>query len=49
MKAYITKNVGDGDILLETGRGVVRRYGMWNSWRVDMDGDKVWTVKKIKE
>ena len=23
-----------------------RRYGIWNSWRVDPEGDKVWNVKK---
>jgi hypothetical protein len=26
-----------------------RRYGMWNSKKVDWEGDKEWTVKKIKE
>jgi hypothetical protein len=39
--------VGDGDILVETGRGGMgRRYGMWNSWRVDWEGNKIWSVKK---
>jgi hypothetical protein len=33
-----------GDILMET---VGRRYGMCNSQRVNQEGDKVWTVKKI--
>jgi hypothetical protein len=28
--------------------GVERRYGMWNSQRVDWERDKIWTVKKIK-
>jgi hypothetical protein len=28
--------VEGGDILMETGGG--RRYGMWNSWRVDLVG-----------
>jgi hypothetical protein len=23
-----------------------RRYGMWNRQRVDLEGDKIWTVKK---
>jgi hypothetical protein len=32
-----------GDILLEM---VGRRYGMWNSQRVDWDGGKIWTIKK---
>jgi hypothetical protein len=31
--------------VLET-REVGRRYGMWNSQRVDQNGDKVWTVKR---
>jgi hypothetical protein len=42
---------GIGDILLETGgwaEGV--RYRMKNRWRVDQEGDQIWTVKeKIKE
>jgi hypothetical protein len=37
--------VGSGDLLLETGDGG-KRCGMWNSWRMDWEGDKVWTVKK---
>jgi hypothetical protein len=28
-------------------QGVGRRCGMWNSQRVDWEGDKVWTVKKV--
>lgn len=37
-----------GNIFLETGaRG---RYGIWNSWRVYQEGDKVWTLKnKLKK
>jgi hypothetical protein len=35
-----------GDIHVETG-GVGRRYGMWNSGRVDGEGSKIWRVKKI--
>jgi hypothetical protein len=35
--------VGGGDVLLETGG---RRYGIWNSQRVDQEEDEVWTVKK---
>ena len=27
-------------------RGVGRRYGMWNSWRVDREGSKILSVKK---
>ena len=27
-------------------RGLGRRYGMWNSRRVDGEGDKIWSVKK---
>jgi hypothetical protein len=34
-----------GDILVEVG-GMGRRYGMWNSWRVDWEGNKIWSVKK---
>jgi len=25
-----------------------RRYGMWNSWRVDWKGNKIWSVKERK-
>ena len=25
-----------------------RRYGMWNSWKMDQEGNKIWRVKKIK-
>jgi hypothetical protein len=35
--------VGLGHPLGDEGR---RKCGMWNSQRVDRDGDKVWTVKK---
>jgi hypothetical protein len=35
--------VGDGDILVETGAG--RRYGMCNSWRMNWEGNKIWSVK----
>jgi hypothetical protein len=35
---------GGGDILVEMGHGW--RYGMWNSQRVDWEGDKIWVVKK---
>jgi hypothetical protein len=34
------------DIVMETGGK--RRYGMWNSQRVDWEGGKIWSVKKIK-
>jgi hypothetical protein len=27
---------------------VGRRYGMWNSWRVDGWGDKIWRIKNKK-
>jgi hypothetical protein len=26
---------------------VGRRYEMWNSQRIDMEGDKIWIVKKM--
>jgi hypothetical protein len=35
---------GWGDILVETV-GVGRRYGMWNSQRVDWEENNIWTVK----
>jgi hypothetical protein len=35
--------VGSGDILVEMAGG---RYGIWNSQRMDWDGNKIWTVKK---
>jgi hypothetical protein len=28
-------------------KGVGRRYGMWNSQRVDQEGDKIWSIKKL--
>ena len=37
--------VGVGTPLGDRGR----RYGMWNSQRVNLEGHKVRTVKKIKE
>jgi hypothetical protein len=33
---------GGGNILVEEGR----RYGMWNSQRVDQEGNKIWSIKK---
>jgi hypothetical protein len=39
--------VGSGDILVETG-GTVWKYRMWNCWKVDLEGNKIWSVKKIK-
>lgn len=38
---------GDEDIFLETGWGgaVGKRYGMWNSQRVNQKDDKIWVVK----
>jgi hypothetical protein len=38
---------GGGGILVERGREG-RRYGMWNSQRVDWEGYKIWTMKKTK-
>jgi hypothetical protein len=32
-----------GDILVEMGAG--RRYRMWNSQRVDWEGNKIWSVE----
>jgi len=32
---------------MEMGRG--KRYGRWNSQRIDQEVDKVWTLKMIKE
>jgi hypothetical protein len=30
-------------------RGGGRRCGMWNSWRLDWEEDKVWMIKKINK
>jgi hypothetical protein len=38
---------GVGTYSWRYGRG--RRCAIKNSWRVEWEGDKVWTVKKIKE
>jgi hypothetical protein len=35
-----------GYILMETGWG--SRYEMLNSQRVDLKGDKIWSVKNVK-
>jgi hypothetical protein len=35
------------DIFLEMG-GMGKNYGMWKSQRADREGDKDWTVKKVK-
>jgi hypothetical protein len=29
----------------QVGWGVGKRYGMWNSWKVD-GGNKIWSLKK---
>jgi hypothetical protein len=29
-------------------RGAGRRYGMWNSWRVDQERNKIWSIIKRK-
>jgi hypothetical protein len=34
--------VGGGDILVETGAR--RRYEMWNSLRVDQEGNEIWSI-----
>jgi hypothetical protein len=31
-------------VLGDRGRGI--RCGMWNSWRIDWEGDKIWNIKK---
>jgi hypothetical protein len=31
--------------ILQNKMGWGRRYGMWNSQRVNWEGDKTWTVK----
>lgn len=38
------QGLGSGDILMEMGGW--GRYGIWNSQKVDQEGDKIWTVKK---
>jgi hypothetical protein len=35
---------GSEDILVEMG--VWRRYGMWNSQRVNKEGNKIWSINK---
>jgi hypothetical protein len=30
-------------------QGAGRRYGMWNRWRVKREGNKIWSLKKIKQ
>ena len=39
----VLRGGGGGGILVERGREG-RRYGMWNSQRVDWEGDKIWSV-----
>jgi hypothetical protein len=29
--------------------GVGRRYGMWSSWRVNQEGNKIWSLKEKKK
>jgi hypothetical protein len=36
---------GDGFILMEKG-GSGRRYGKWHNWRVDVEGNKIWSVNE---
>ena len=40
--------MGGGYVLLETGVGVERWYGIWNSQIVDWDWDKDCNVKILK-
>jgi hypothetical protein len=35
-----------GNLLLSWRQGVGRRYGIWNRWRMDQEGNKIWSVKK---
>jgi hypothetical protein len=35
-----------GDFIVKRDRGAKRRYGMWNSWRVDREGSKIWSINK---
>jgi hypothetical protein len=41
--------VGSGKGRPHGERGTGRRYGMWNSQRVDQEGNKIWSVKKKKK
>jgi hypothetical protein len=41
-ESWGSKEVGWGHLF---GDGW-RRYGMWNTGKVDQEGDKIWTVKK---
>jgi hypothetical protein len=38
--------VGGGDIIWRQRAG--KRYGMWNSWKMDRERNKIWSVKRIK-
>lgn len=38
----------DGDILVETRGGTGWKCGIWNSWEVDGEGNKIFSLK-IKE
>jgi len=37
---------GGGGVFLESGCWRRRKYGMWNSQKVNQEEHKVWTVKK---
>lgn len=35
------------NILMETGEGSGRRYGMWKGQRVEWERSKIWSVKMV--
>jgi hypothetical protein len=41
--------VGWGWVYLHGDREVGRRYGMWNSGRVDWEGSKIWSLKQTNK
>jgi hypothetical protein len=41
-----------GNILMEMGaggQGTGRRYGIWNSWRVNQEGNNIWSLKQTNK
>jgi hypothetical protein len=41
------EGTGGGDILMERESG--RRYGVWNTWRMDHEGENIWKISKMKK
>jgi hypothetical protein len=45
----LVRCVGGGRGTVHPGEDGQRRYGMWNSQRMDQERDKIWSVKKKKK